>query len=189
MIPNTVKELPVTLADIKRESREDEIIQSIKNKIHDKDPNVPEVFSLFDDVLLYNDRVVIPKKPSKKNPQEFSHGTSGEEPYEKHHALLFILAKHGLRDIADMIESCKGCTLAAKISNYEEQTMAKNRPYMKENTCVFCRARRQHVLPHCVGLPLKTAWGLTMQKTNYQLHYWIFTGAIRALWCSRLCGD
>ena len=40
MIANTVKELPVTLADIKRESREDEFIQSIKNKIHNKDPNV-----------------------------------------------------------------------------------------------------------------------------------------------------
>ena len=60
MIANTVKELPVTLADIKRESREDEFIQSIKNKIHNKDPNVPEVFSICDDVLLYNDRVVIP---------------------------------------------------------------------------------------------------------------------------------
>ena len=60
MIANTVKELPVTLVDMKRESREDEFIQSIKNKIHDKDPNVPEVFSLCDDVLLYNDRVVVP---------------------------------------------------------------------------------------------------------------------------------
>ena len=60
MIANPVKEFPVTLADIKRESWEDEFIQSIKNKIHNKDPNVPEVFSLCDDVLLYNDRVVIP---------------------------------------------------------------------------------------------------------------------------------
>ena len=60
IIANTVKQLPVTLADIKRESQEDEFIQSYKNKIHDKDPNVPEVFSLCDDVLLYNDRVVIP---------------------------------------------------------------------------------------------------------------------------------
>ena len=38
MIANTIKELPVTLADIKRESRDDDFIQSIKNKIHDKDP-------------------------------------------------------------------------------------------------------------------------------------------------------
>ena len=41
------KKLPVTLADIKRESWEDGFIQSIKNKIHDRDPNVPEVFSLY----------------------------------------------------------------------------------------------------------------------------------------------
>ena len=44
LIANSVKEFPVTLADIKRESREDEFIQSIKNKIRNKDPNVPEVF-------------------------------------------------------------------------------------------------------------------------------------------------
>lgn len=46
MIVNTVKELPVTLADIKRESWEDEFIKSSKDKIDNKNPNVPEVFSL-----------------------------------------------------------------------------------------------------------------------------------------------
>ena len=68
---------------------------------------MPEVFSLCDDVLLYNDRVVIPNSLQRKILKDF-HVTSGEEVYEKPHALLCILAKYGLRDIADMIESCKG---------------------------------------------------------------------------------
>ena len=150
MIANSVKELPVTLADIKRESREDEFIQSIKNKIHNKDPNVPEVFSLCDDVLLYNDRVVIPNSLQRKNPRWFSHGTSGEETYEKPHAQLFILAKHGQGHsrhdrILQGMHSCR------KISNYDVQIMAKNKPSMADNPCGFCRARRQHVLPHFCG--------------------------------------
>ena len=71
MITNTVKELSVTLADIKRESRQYEFIQSIKNKIQDKDPNVPEVFSLCDDVLWYNDRVVILNSLQRKILRDF----------------------------------------------------------------------------------------------------------------------
>ena len=59
MIAETIRELPVTLADIKREALKDDFIHTTKNKIYDKDSNVPEVFSLCDDVLLYNDRVVI----------------------------------------------------------------------------------------------------------------------------------
>ena len=76
MIANTVKELPVTLADIKRESREDEFIQSIKNKIHNKDPNVPEVFSLCDDFLLYS--VVIPNSLQRKILRDFHMGHPGK---------------------------------------------------------------------------------------------------------------
>ena len=55
MIVDTIRELPVTLADIKREALKDDFIHNTKNKIYNKDPNVPEVFSLCDDVLLYND--------------------------------------------------------------------------------------------------------------------------------------
>ena len=126
-------------------SRIHEFIQSTKNKIRNKDPIVPEVFSLCDDVLLYNDRVVIPKKPTKKNPQGFSYGTSGEEPYEKPHALLCILAKHGQGyNRHDRI--LQGMRACSKTSNYNVQTMAKNRPSMAENPCGFFRVHRQHVM-------------------------------------------
>ena len=103
MIADTVKEFPVTLADIKRESRKDEFIQSIKNKIRNKDPNVPEVFSLCDDALQYNDRVVIPHSRQRKTLRDFHMG----HPEENCTKSLMD------RDIAD-IESCKECAPAAK---------------------------------------------------------------------------
>ena len=44
MIAETIRELTVTLADIKREALKDDFIHTKKNKIYNKDPNVPEVF-------------------------------------------------------------------------------------------------------------------------------------------------
>ena len=113
MNANIVKELSVTLADIKRESREDEFIQPIKNKIHDKDPNVPEVFSLCDDVLLYNDRVVIPNSLQRKILRDFHMGHPGKNR-TKSLMRCYLYWPNMDRDIADMIESCKGCVLAEK---------------------------------------------------------------------------
>ena len=113
MIANSVKEFPVTLADIKRESREDGFTQSIKNKIHNKDPNVPEVFSLCDDVLLYNDRVVIPNSQQRKILRDFHMGHR-EKNRTKSLMCCYVYWPNMDRDIADMIESCKGCSLAAK---------------------------------------------------------------------------
>ena len=113
MIANTVKEFPVTLADIKRKSREDEFIQSIKNKIHDKDPNVPEVFSLRDDVLLYNDREVIPNSLQRKILKDFHMRHPGKNR-TKSFIRCYVYWPNMDRDIADMVESWKGCALAEK---------------------------------------------------------------------------
>ena len=44
MIAETMGELPVTFADIKRESLKDDFIHTTKNKIYNKDPNMPEFF-------------------------------------------------------------------------------------------------------------------------------------------------
>ncbi len=60
MIANTIRELLVTLADIKREPLKDDFIHTTKNKIYNKDTKGPKVFSLCDYVPLYNDRVLIP---------------------------------------------------------------------------------------------------------------------------------
>ena len=49
MIAETIRELPVTLADIKREALKDDFIHTTKNKIYNKDSNVSEVFSFCND--------------------------------------------------------------------------------------------------------------------------------------------
>ena len=69
MIADTIREDPVTLADIKREALKDEIIHTTKNEIYNKEPNVPEgfFFLLCDDVLLYDDGVVITSSLQKKS--------------------------------------------------------------------------------------------------------------------------
>ena len=63
-----------TLADIKRVALTDDFIHTTKNKIYNKDPNVPEVFSLYDDVLLYNDWVVIPSSLQRNILRDFHMG-------------------------------------------------------------------------------------------------------------------
>ena len=50
---NSVRELPVTLDQIKQEALRDEYINRIKTKILEKDQRTLEVFSTCDDVLLY----------------------------------------------------------------------------------------------------------------------------------------
>ena len=80
MIAETIREFPVTLADIKMKAPKDDFIHTTKNKIYNKDPNVPEVFLLYDNVLLYNDRVMIPSSLQKKSCR-FSYGTSGKKPH------------------------------------------------------------------------------------------------------------
>ena len=47
MIADSIRELPVKLADIKREALKDDFIHTTKNKIYNKDPNMPEVFFFF----------------------------------------------------------------------------------------------------------------------------------------------
>ena len=146
MIANTVKEFLVTLADIKRESREDEFIQSIKNKIHNKDPNVPEVFSLCDDVLLYNDRVVILNSLQRKILRDFHLGHPGKNR-TKSLMHCYVYWSNMDRDIADMIESWKGCALASK----SPTTTCKPWPNTDHPWQRICRTLIQHAQPHCCG--------------------------------------
>ena len=73
MIINTIKELTVTLLEIKSEAIND-FITNIKQKIIAKNEKVPEVFSLCDNVLLYSERVVIPKKLQNRILRDFHTG-------------------------------------------------------------------------------------------------------------------
>ena len=113
MIVDTIRELPVTLADIKREALKDDFIHTTMNKIYNKDPNVPEVFSLCDGVLLYNNRVVIPSSLQKEILRDFHMDNPGKNR-TKSLMCCYVYWPHMGKDIANMVDSCKGCTLVAK---------------------------------------------------------------------------
>ena len=55
MLCNTIRELPVTLDEIKRESVNDEFIIRMKEKLAQKDQQSPDAFSICDEVLLYSE--------------------------------------------------------------------------------------------------------------------------------------
>ena len=78
IITNTIKELPVTLLEIKSEAMNDDCITNIKQKITAENGKVPEVFSLCDNVLLYCERVVIPKKLQNRILRDFHTGHPGK---------------------------------------------------------------------------------------------------------------
>ena len=74
MITNTIEELHVTLPEIKCEAINDDFINNIKQKITAKNEKVPEVFSLCDNVILYSERIVIPKKLQNSILKDFHTG-------------------------------------------------------------------------------------------------------------------
>ncbi len=55
----------------------DDFITNIKQKITAKNEKVPEVFSLSDNVLVYSERVVIPKKLQNRILRDFHTGHLG----------------------------------------------------------------------------------------------------------------
>ena len=77
MIANTIKELLVTLLEIKSKAMNDDFITNIKQKITAKNGKATEVFSLCDNVLLYSERVVIPKKLQNRILRDFHSGHPG----------------------------------------------------------------------------------------------------------------
>ena len=113
MIANTIKELLVTLLEIKSEAMNDDFITNIKQKITAKNEKVPEVFSLCDNVLLYSERVVIPKKLQNRILRNFHTGHPGINRMKSLMRSYVYWPKMD-NDIMDMIEKCKGCALAAK---------------------------------------------------------------------------
>ena len=114
MIANTIKELPVTLLEIKSEAMNKDFITNIKQKITAKNEKVPAVFSLCDNVLLYSERVVIPKKLQNRNLRDFHTRYLG---IDKMMSLMrsYVYWPKIDNNIRDMIEKCKVCVLAAKV--------------------------------------------------------------------------
>ena len=113
MIANTIKELPVTLLEIKSEAMNDDFITNLKQKITAKNEKVPEVMSLCDNVLLYGEMVIIPKKFQNRILRDFHTGHPG---INRMKSLMrsYVYRPKMDNNITDMIEKCKDCVLAAK---------------------------------------------------------------------------
>ena len=133
MIANIIKELPVTLLEIKSEGMNDDFITNIKHKITAKNEKVPEVFSLCDNVLLYCERVVIPKKLQNRTLRDFHTRHPGINRMKSLMRSYVYWPKMD-NDITDMIEKCNGCVLAAKapplLSNLDQKQNNQGRGYM-----------------------------------------------------------
>lgn len=102
-----------TLSEIKNEALEDDFICEIKRKIATKDNSLSEVYSLCDNVLLYSERVVIPKKLQKRILKDFHGGHPGKNRMK---SLMrnYVYWPAMDKDIMEMIKTCRGCALAAK---------------------------------------------------------------------------
>ena len=71
---STIRELPISLKEIKREALRDKFIREIKSKLSKKNTKIEETYSLCDNVLLYSERVVKPKTLQKRLLHDFHTG-------------------------------------------------------------------------------------------------------------------
>ena len=74
---NTIRELPVSLKEIKIETVRDNFINEIKAKLLEKNEKIEETYLLCDNVLLYSERVVIPKSLQRRILHDFHTGHPG----------------------------------------------------------------------------------------------------------------
>ena len=94
---NSVRELPVTLDQIKQEALRDEYINRIKTKILENYQRTTDLFSTCVNVLLYRERVVIPSTLQKRILKEF-HASHPRSNWMKGLMSSFcLLVKHGQR--------------------------------------------------------------------------------------------
>ena len=110
---NTVRELPVTLEEIRKDAAKGEFITQIKERIANKDEQVTNTYTLCDEVLLYRDRVIIPATLKRRILKDFHIGHPG---ITRTKCLMrsYVFWMNRDKDIENMIRSCTGWALAAK---------------------------------------------------------------------------
>ena len=117
LLCNTVKELPVTLEEIRGKAENDAFIKKMKMQVRLKERNKNtksiSAFSIFDDVLLYAERVVIPLVLQKKILTEFHFGDPG---ISRMKSLMrsYTYWPEMDEDIERVVKTCRGCALAVK---------------------------------------------------------------------------
>ena len=112
MINNTIRELQVTLLEIKIEAVNDKFIKTTKQKLSRGDVT-SDIYSVCDDVLLYIERVTILKTLQKRILKDFHMGHPGTNRM-KSLMRSFVYWPSIDQDITSMVKTCKGCALVAK---------------------------------------------------------------------------
>ena len=72
----TVRELQLTLCEIKEKAFDEDFIKQIKKK-EDKDQQISDAYSICNEVVIYSDRAVIPAAWQKRILNEFHVGNPG----------------------------------------------------------------------------------------------------------------
>ena len=109
---NTVRGIPISLDQIKQ-ALSDEVIRQTKTKIYEKDQQTSDIFSLFDEVLLYSERFVIPTTLQRRILKDFH---AGHPSITRIKGLMrsYMYWPNMDKEIENIVKSCKGCALAAK---------------------------------------------------------------------------
>ena len=114
---NTVRELLITLEEIKLKSWNDNFVLIIKDqitgKVKNRKVNKSNTFSICDGVLMYAVRIVILISLRKCMLKEYHIG----QPEISRMKSLIRCYTYRLKmdeDIQNLIKSCKGCALAVK---------------------------------------------------------------------------
>ena len=111
---NTVKELPVTLDEIKLKAKNVIFIRKMKEVVTSKKYKTSSpAYSICDEVLLYAGRVVMPVVLQKRILKEFHQGHPGIG------RMKALMRSHTYwpnmdKDIEQVVKTCKGCEQAAK---------------------------------------------------------------------------
>ena len=128
---STIRELPVSLKEIKRETVRDKFVREIKAKPLKKNTKIEETYSLWVNVLLYSERVVIPKTLHKRILHDFHTGHLGINRMKSLiRSYVFWLGMDS--DVTDMVSKCKGCIRAAQSPPTSQEPWPKtDRPWSR----------------------------------------------------------
>ena len=117
LVCNTIRELPVTLEEIKKEAVKDDFIKKMKNQVRwtEKNKKVIKIspFSICEDILMYAERIVIPQVLRRKILKEFHTGHPG---ISRMKSLIrgYVYWPGMDKEVENWVKVCKGCQLAAR---------------------------------------------------------------------------
>ena len=110
---NTVKELPVTLEEIKFKTKFEKFINQTKKELMDQKVKTNDIFSTCNGLLMNGERMVIPAVLTKKMLKDLHTGHSG---MSKMKALKrsYVYWPGMDKDVENIVKSCRSCASVAK---------------------------------------------------------------------------